>query len=396
MSVSLSHQGVITINGTPHADVISISAHPSNANKIDVSVNGKTSVFSAAGIRRFKVNGGAGNDSITEDASIIAPSILLGAAGNDTLVAGSGDDTLVGGAGNDSLEAGSGNDSLSGGAGDDSLKSGSGDCNLDAGKGNDHIGLNADGGVPLTQVPAAVSTGLTTLAQGATLASVQSFHEDGQTYYGTLVTISGQPTRIVVDASGQPVASGGNDDNGRDGEHARAFGSIVSVDAGAGKITLALTSEHGPARQTTFTVDPSAVITVDGVTATLGSLGTRTWVGIQLSPANPTTVIGITALSPRVEGVVGSLDPTANTLTVQLHHGGGTQTYNVSATAMITLDGAAALLSGITPGADVQLQLSASDANTVIGIRAESNSGGSGDSQGGQGGGGHDHSGGDN
>ncbi len=76
--------------------------------------------------------GGAGNDTI--DASL-APlkHVLMGMAGNDTLIGGVDKDTLYGGPGDDTLIGGGGNDYLIGGDGNDVLQGGLGDDTLDGG-----------------------------------------------------------------------------------------------------------------------------------------------------------------------------------------------------------------------------------------------------------------------
>jgi hypothetical protein len=390
LSVSLSH-GVLKVTGTHGADVISISADPTTQGMVDVSLNGKMSTFSVSKISRIKISAGAGNDMVTEDASITDASSMVGGAGSDTLVAGSGSDSLDGGAGNDSLEGGAGNDtltggtgndslqagagkdSLSGGAGNDTLQGGDGNCVLDGGKGTDHVGFAPAAGVPISQVPAAVATGLTTLAQGATITTVQTFHDDSQTYYGTVVSINGVDTRIVVDAKGNPVSNSTDDHGAPQGgpdDHGGAFGSVVSVDTAANKITLKVTSEHAAAKQTTFTVGTGATITVDGATATLASLTAGTWVAVQTSSADPTTVTSIIAFGKRVEGTVTAVDTTANTITLTGHDGGTATTYKVPTTATITFDGASAALSAITVGSEALIKLSASDATTALSIDA--------------------------
>jgi Ca2+-binding RTX toxin-like protein len=67
------------------------------------------SSVSGGDISSITVNGGSGDDSVTNDSSV--PSTLNGGSGDDMLTGGSGDDTLVGGAGDDTLDGGTaGND----------------------------------------------------------------------------------------------------------------------------------------------------------------------------------------------------------------------------------------------------------------------------------------------
>jgi Ca2+-binding RTX toxin-like protein len=67
------------------------------------------------------VVGTAGNDSLV---GLYGPDTLRGGAGNDTLFGSAGNDLLEGQDGNDSLVSGAGNDTLIGGAGNDTLVSG--------------------------------------------------------------------------------------------------------------------------------------------------------------------------------------------------------------------------------------------------------------------------------
>jgi len=72
-------------------------------------------------------NGGAGNDSFTDNTSINC--VAYGNAGDDTLIGGSGNDMLYGGPGNDTLWGGAGDDYLDGGTGNNVLHGGDGNFN---------------------------------------------------------------------------------------------------------------------------------------------------------------------------------------------------------------------------------------------------------------------------
>jgi hypothetical protein len=66
--------------------------------------------------------------------------LIMGAAGDDTLIASAGGkQSLTGGAGNDTLQGGTGNDMLHGGAGNDTLTGGAGNDTFMASTGHDHI-----------------------------------------------------------------------------------------------------------------------------------------------------------------------------------------------------------------------------------------------------------------
>ena len=350
LSASLSHHGVLNVRGTGHNDVITLSPNAQDAQSVDVSVNGQVSTFSEAEIHKVKVNAGAGDDIVTLDSSVTAPAAINGGAGNDDLTAGGGDDSLLGGSGNDTLTGGAGDDSLAGGAGDDHCISGSGPSTIDAGRGNDHVQFNPSAGVALNTLPAAIQAGLTTLAQGATITTVQTFHEDGHNYYGTEVTINGVNTRIVVDSSGNLVTQASDDHSGSsgddgEGDHGGEFGTVVSVTPTT--ITVARTSEHHNTKQDTFTVTSATTITADGTAVDLSSLTAGTWVGIQTSSADTTTATSITIINHHIEGTVTAVDTTANTLTLTGEEGGST-TYTLTSGAIITVDGTSSTLSAVT------------------------------------------------
>ena len=96
---------------------------------------------------QVSLTGGAGNNTL--DATLFTGFATLdGAAGDDTLLAGTGGnsllgnagaDSLVGNTGNDLLDGGAGNDSLTGNAGNDSLRGGTETDTLDGGLGNDNL-----------------------------------------------------------------------------------------------------------------------------------------------------------------------------------------------------------------------------------------------------------------
>jgi Ca2+-binding RTX toxin-like protein len=87
--------------------------------------------------------GGAGRDRMSGGAGLDSGfggggnDLLFGGTGADTLSGGAGADALVGGSGNDSLDGDRGNDSLDGGGGRDTLAGGQGNDTLSGGAGND-------------------------------------------------------------------------------------------------------------------------------------------------------------------------------------------------------------------------------------------------------------------
>jgi hypothetical protein len=407
LSTSLTHTGMLNVVGTGHGDDITVSMDTQNAGMIDVSVDGKMKTFNAASVTKIRVNGGAGGDMISVDSSVTTPTTLLGGAGNDTLVAGGGDDSLNGGPGRDSLEGGAGsdtlmagpghdtlvggtgddllecgpgssslvggagNDTLLGGPGNDTLVNGTGTDSINAGRGKDKVDFNPNAGVALSTLPAAVQAGLTTLAQGATIGLVVAFQEDGQTYYGTAVTINGVDTRIVVNSSGDPVTQSSNEGGGDQGgtQHGGGVGSIVSFDTAADTLTIMVGNPYGPSKQITFKLTSTTTITADGTTLALSNLSAGEFVNVQTSNTDPTTATAISVIDPHAEGVVTATDTTANTITLTLQDG-SSKTFTLNASATIDVDGAASTLSAVTVNSHAGLRLSAVD-GTVLQLEDE-------------------------
>jgi Ca2+-binding RTX toxin-like protein len=88
--------------------------------------------------------GGAGNDTLDASHATLTTHVLVGMAGNDTLVGSSLADTLWGGVGDDVLKGGAGIDILNGGDGNDTLQGGPASDTIDGG------GLNCSV-IPATQ-----------------------------------------------------------------------------------------------------------------------------------------------------------------------------------------------------------------------------------------------------
>ncbi|MFI4999659.1 MAG: hypothetical protein ACHQK9_07245, partial [Reyranellales bacterium] len=144
----------------------------------------------------------------------------------------------------------------------------------------------------------------------------------------------------------------------------------VNTTATPNTITVSVAAKKGAATQTTYNVDPAAVIMADGSVVTLDKLAAGAKVMLQLSATDPTTVTAITAVGQEAEGAVTAVDTTANTVTLAGEHGGTPATYTIGATTTITVDGATGTLAGITVGAKVQLRLSALDPTVVLSVNA--------------------------
>ena len=135
VAVSLAN-GVLTIQGTDHADVVSVSKSGTQLS-VAVTSDGPNAVYNFAlkDVSQIQFFGGDGNDIFNNSTSI--NTYADGGAGDDSVYTGAGDDTLIGGDGNDVLSGGAGNDVLDGGAGNDALIGGHGQNTLTGGTGAD-------------------------------------------------------------------------------------------------------------------------------------------------------------------------------------------------------------------------------------------------------------------
>lgn len=149
------------------------------------------------------------------------------------------------------------------------------------------------------------------------------------------------------------------------------FGTVVSVDAVAGTITVSSSRSRGKATQTTCNVSPTASIMVDGTTATLDQLVAGVKVTLKADPMDAALVASITAVGQKVEGRVLSVDTVAGTVTLAGRHGAAGATYTVGKDAVITVNDQAGALAGIAAGAQVEIQLSALDSTAVIAVDAK-------------------------
>jgi len=112
----------LTITGTGRSDVIFARLAGKN---IQVSVNAVVSKVPRKLVGFIVINGGNGNDFLTNGAGDI-PSQISGGPGDDVLCGGMGDDMLLGGTGDDRLFGQAGNDWFDGGMGNDSFVGGDG------------------------------------------------------------------------------------------------------------------------------------------------------------------------------------------------------------------------------------------------------------------------------
>src|SRR3954464_4894927 len=122
--------GVLVVEGTQQSDRMAISLDHDDHTKVDVVVNGETSMFALADITGgVSMNGMGGKDkmNVVEDEGPVMLNVTMkGGSGRDILHAGSGDDDMNGGNGKDSLDGGAGKDNLFGSNGNDDLLGGAG------------------------------------------------------------------------------------------------------------------------------------------------------------------------------------------------------------------------------------------------------------------------------
>lgn len=145
----LDASGVLEVNGTRKADLISIHVDAADATKLDVTMNGTTVSFALADVKGIHVDAGSGNDTVTVDASVNVAATLMGGNGNDSMTGGSGNDDLDGGNGKDSLSGGAGDDTVTGDNGNDNEDGGAGNDTMSGGNGNDTL-AGGDGDDSLT------------------------------------------------------------------------------------------------------------------------------------------------------------------------------------------------------------------------------------------------------
>jgi len=175
------------------------------------------------------VVGSTHNDTLTGSASGIA--ILIGGAGDDTLLAGGdGDHNLHGGGDDDVLTGLGGDDNLYGDAGDDTLAGGGGDDMLYGGPGADALngGDGNDTAVYYPDVAAAVTVNLATGvgsgsdAQGDTLVNIENVR--GSEHDDTIIGNDSDNSLSGYDGNDLLKGGGGNDWLRGGGGNDRLFG----------------------------------------------------------------------------------------------------------------------------------------------------------------------------
>jgi len=173
------------------------------------------------------VNLGAGTASAV-GGGVQNINIVMGGAGNDSLVGGSADDSLDGGAGNDTLEGGAGNDTLEGGNGDDVLDGGAGTNSLNGEAGNDIYRVGGATGQTAFGEPLGADAALDFSGSADNLVFTIKTNGDVEVRSGSTVLATGTNTMSAL--------VGGNGNDSFVFQKAATFAG--SIDGGAGTNTL--------------------------------------------------------------------------------------------------------------------------------------------------------------
>lgn len=137
--------GVLSIEGTERADVISISKGRENGSVVLRGVDGvkRDTVF--ANVSAVTVSTLGGSDRVVVGSGIrtptggLMPFTIDAGIGNDRVDGGDGEDTIHGGDGNDQLRGRGGDDDIAGGNGNDSVNGDAGSDDLSGDDGNDRV-----------------------------------------------------------------------------------------------------------------------------------------------------------------------------------------------------------------------------------------------------------------
>lgn len=151
--------------GVAKATAAGLLATPSY---VTVQLTSANNVYSTTVNGSFRIEGLAGNDTITVSATSTGNDYLDGGTGNDTLNAGGSDDILDGGDGTDILNGNAGNDILRGGTGGDTLNGGAGIDTADYSTSNAGITLS------LPSDPTKMSRGTGGHATGDTISGIEN------------------------------------------------------------------------------------------------------------------------------------------------------------------------------------------------------------------------------
>ena len=161
---------------------------------------GAPQVIDPSATDRIVINAGAGDDTITVDASVTEDLTLVGGNGRDFIYGGGGNDIIVGGAGDDLVRAGAGSDIVLGSAGDDNLEGNGGGDILYGNDGDDF--LSGDRGADLLLGGEGDDAGYGGDGTGIVRGQAGNDYLDG-----------GEQDDLVEGGTGDDVVSGGKGDD---------------------------------------------------------------------------------------------------------------------------------------------------------------------------------------
>src|SRR5581483_1781830 len=107
-TAKLAH-GILTVVGTPRADVLSVVKSGA-----DLKVSGVPGAFQTRAVHKIVVYAGAGNDRVAIDPRLAIPAYVNAGAGNDRVLGGGGNGPRVGGPGRNTLDGRGGRDTVNG------------------------------------------------------------------------------------------------------------------------------------------------------------------------------------------------------------------------------------------------------------------------------------------
>lgn len=201
-ALGLVEADVLTIVGDDTDNTIIVRQEGGNLS-IDggqfVTASGVSSTIGASSIRSFLVLGGAGNDTILVDSDVKIPGVIEGGDGDDVLVSGGGSTDLFGGSGNDALYGRGGADRLYGEDGDDTLSGGGGRDVAYGGAGSDTFTRSVESARDATSADAtraadSATPGLPATATPAAAPALGAFRQPtvlSATLSGDVLTIQG-------------------------------------------------------------------------------------------------------------------------------------------------------------------------------------------------------------
>jgi Ca2+-binding RTX toxin-like protein len=137
--------GILRVFGDAGVDNVITVALTADKSTVVVTVNGNASNFAKSAVKRVRLFGDSGDDTISVDSSQTQFNVQVdgfGQGGNDTLTGGDERNNFYGGAGNDTLVLGSGRNTAYGEGGKDRIIGGDQRDFVSGGGGNDTI----DGG----------------------------------------------------------------------------------------------------------------------------------------------------------------------------------------------------------------------------------------------------------